>query len=170
MGTVSSPIRRQYQLYIERPPEAIFAFVTDLSNYARVCPDDQKEEATGVAQSVGALVLFRGGPWGDITATVSELDSPRLFCLQQVEGPFVTWTHRYKLSAFQQGTLLSEQFEYTLKGLAIAKERLPSTGKLWDDWVHHRQSEIKRIQERIGRIKPIPQPLPSGQGTGKGSF
>ena len=150
---MSLPIRRQYQLFIERPPEAVFAFVTDLSNNARVCPDDQKEEATGVAQTVGALVLFRGGPWGDITATVSELDSPRLFGFQQVEGPFVTWIHRYKLTAFQQGTLLSEQFEYTLKGLAAARERLPSAGKLWDDWVHHRQSSTKLILERIGRIK-----------------
>ena len=150
---MSSPIRRQYQLYIERPPEAIFAFVTDLSNYARVCPEEQKEEATGVAQAVGALVLFRGGPWGDITATVSELDSPRLFALQQIEGPFASWTHRYKLTVFQQGTLLAEQFEYTLKGLAVARERLPSTVKLWDDWVRYRQSETKRILERIGRIK-----------------
>lgn len=148
-----TPTRRQYQLFIERPPEAVFAFVTDLTNHARVCPDDQKEEATGLVQSVGVLVLFRGGPWGDITATVSELEAPRLLSLQQVEGAFATWTHRYKLAAFQGGTLLTEQFEYTLRGLAIAKERLPSTAKLWDDWVRHRQSETKRILERIGRIK-----------------
>jgi ligand-binding SRPBCC domain-containing protein len=153
MLLVSSPIRRQYQLFIERPPEAVFAFVADLSNYARICPEDQKEEATGLAQGVGALVLFRGGPWGDITATVSEHDEPRLLSFQQVEGPFVSWTHRYKFSVYPNGTLLNEQFEYTLKGLAIAKEKLPSTAKLWDDWVRHRQSETKRILERIGRIK-----------------
>ncbi len=148
-----SLIRRQYQLFIERPPEAVFAFVTDLANHARVCPDDQKEEATGVAQSVGSLVLLRGGPWGDITASVSEIDEPRQFSLQQVEGPFASWTHRYKCSPYPNGTLLNEQFEYTPKGLALAKERLPSAAKLWDDWVRHRQSETKRILERIGRIK-----------------
>lgn len=153
MLIVSSPIRRQYQLFIERPPEAVFAFITELSNHARVCPDDQKETATGIAEQVGALVLFRGGPWGDITATVSERDEPRVFAVQQVEGPFASWTHRYKCSTYPNGTLLNEQFEYTLKGLAIAKERLPSTTKLWDDWVRHRQGETKRILERIGRIK-----------------
>ena len=150
---MSLPIRRQYQLFIERPPEAVFAFLTDLSNHTRICPEDQKEEATGVAQTVGALVLFRGGPWGDITASVSEIEEPRVFALQQVTGPFVTWSHRYKFSSYPNGTLLNEQFEYTLKGLAIAKEKLPSTAKVWDDWVRHRQSETKRILERIGRIK-----------------
>lgn len=128
--------------------------MTDLGNHARVCPDDQKEEATGLSNPVGALVLLRGGPWGDITARVAEYEEPRLFVLQQVEGGFATWTHRYKLAAFQQGTLLTEQFEYEVKGLAAtAREKLPSTSKLWDDWVRHRQSETKRILERIGRIK-----------------
>jgi len=150
---VATPTRRQYQLYIERPLEAVFAFITEPSNHARLCPDDQKEEATGQVQGVGALVLFRGGPWGSLTATVSEYESPRLFTLQQVEGPFASWQHRYKLTAFQQGTLLAEQFEYLPKGLAVAKERLPSTGKVWDQWVRYRQSEAKKILERIGRIK-----------------
>lgn len=148
-------LRRQYQIYIERPPEAVFGFITDLKNHARLCPEEQKEDVAGglnAAMAVGAIVLFRSGPWGDITAEVIEHEAPRLFTLRQVEGPFLSWQHRYKLAAFQEGTLLSEQYEYAHKGLGAAKEKL-SGGKLWDDWVRYRQNEMKKILERIGRIK-----------------
>ena len=148
-------LRRHYQIYIERPPEAVFAFLVELKNHARLCPEEQKEDVAGglnAALTVGSLILFRSGPWGDITAEVSELEVPRAFTLSQLEGPFLSWRHRYKLTVFQQGTLLAEQYEYEPKGLALAKEKL-SGGKLWDEWVGYRQSEAKKILERIGRIK-----------------
>jgi ligand-binding SRPBCC domain-containing protein len=148
------PIRRQYQIYIERPLQAVFDFVSDPTNHARLCPEGQVEEVLGAltSLSVGNVVPFRSGPWGNITAEVSEKTEPTVFTLRQLEGPFVSWIHRYKLIEFQQGTLLTEQYEYEPKGIGALTDRL-SGAKLWDAWVRHRQSETKKILERIGRIK-----------------
>lgn len=146
---MATPVRRQYQIYIERPPEIVFAFLTDLKNQARLCPDEAVEEAfaqEAAPLAEGARVLLRGGIWRERTVTVCDWNPPHGFLLRQAEG---AWSLRRRIVAFEEGALLTEIYEYAAGPLGTRF----GPGKRLDDWARHRQGELKRILERIGRIK-----------------
>ena len=148
--------RRQYQIFIDRIPEAVFAFHTNLKNQARIDPPDQPEEIIGVpihAIGEGSRVTFRLAV-GTLYAEFVEWTPPYGYALRQIEGPFTHWQHRRKFTLFQGGTLMTDQLEYGLPagplGLLIDKVYL---GTQIDKLFNYRHAEAKRLIERIGRIK-----------------
>jgi len=154
-------IRRQYQVFIDRAPEDVFAFQADLRNHARLSPPDQEEEVTGVSPigplRLGSRVTFQakhGGVRRNMEAEITEWNPPYGFTDRQVRGPFASWTHRHRFVAFQDGTLMTDLIEYE----APAGPLGALADKLWlgehlEKFFNHRQQEAKRILERVGRIK-----------------
>lgn len=156
---MSEPVRRQYQIYIERPVEAVFAFVSDLRNAPRLAPADAPESvASGMesALSAGAVVTYatrRTGSAESLTVQVEAWNPPTGYAERQIQGPFGAWVHRRRLAPFQSGTLLTDQVEYVAGGpLGALADRL-WLGKHLDAWFRHRQSEAKRLLEQVTRIK-----------------
>ncbi|MGC4042183.1 MAG: hypothetical protein QM758_00075 [Armatimonas sp.] len=152
-----TPVRRQHQIYIERPIEVVFEFVTDLKNHTRLALPGQPEEVLTQRTSPldeGVCITYDGGPFKFRTLEVSEFRRPHAFVEIQIEGGFAAWTHRRRLAAFQDGTLITDIIEYELHAGALGA----LADKMWmgrtvDDWIRHRHNEAKRILERIGRIK-----------------
>lgn len=161
MPTQPPPLqRRQYVIFIDRPPEAVFAFHASLKNHARLCPPEQQEEIVGDADarlSQGARVTFRarhGGLRHTLVAEITEWDPPHGFTDRQVKGPFAVWVHRHKFAPFQTGTLMTDLIEYAVPAgpLGLLVERL-WLGEHLDRFFNHRQAEAKRLLEQIGRIR-----------------
>jgi|GEM_PF-1235926 Uncharacterized conserved protein len=153
--------RRQYQVFIDRIPEAVFAFHTRLANHPRICPPDQPEEVY-IAPTpdlrdqvrVTYRITRAGGASHLFTVEVFDWTPPYGYAVRQVEGPFASWTHRRRFAAFQGGTLLTDQIEYAPPGgpLGAIIDRL-YLGTQLDRLFRHRQEEAKRLIERISRIK-----------------
>jgi ligand-binding SRPBCC domain-containing protein len=146
-------IRRQFQIFIDRSLEDVFAFHADVKNHARISPPDQAEEVT----ALGTQVTFKakhGGVRRTLESVIVEWNPPNGFTDRQVRGPFATWTHRHKFVAFQDGTLMTDQIEYE----APAGPLGALADKFWlgehlNRFFNHRQAEAKRIMEQMGRIK-----------------
>lgn len=156
--------RKQYQIFIDRNIEAVWAFLTNLENHARICPEDMPEELLSDSNAELAdgsrlvLRVRRSAAVAQIQHTVilevAEWHPTHGYALRQVEGPFTAWINRRKLTPFQGGTLLADQIEYVPPGgpfgaLAIR----PFVGTNMDKYYQHRHNEAKRLLERIGRIK-----------------
>jgi ligand-binding SRPBCC domain-containing protein len=152
--------RRQYQVFIDRPPEAVFAFHTSLKNHQRISPPDQPEEVLSPLDTVldqGVRITTRtkrGGVWQTLEAEIVEWDPPNGFTDRQVSGPFASWTHRHKFVPFQAGTLMTDTIEYSAPAgpLGALADKL-WLGKHLDEFFRFRQAEAKRILEQVGRIK-----------------
>ena len=152
--------RKQYQIFIERAPEAVFAFHANLANHARLCPADQTEEilsGTGVALAEAARMVVRSkrGALGQtLIWEVADWHPHSGYALRQVEGPFAAWINRRKFTPFQGGTLLADQIEYAPPTNPLALLGLRAfTGAAMDKYFQFRHTEAKRLLERIGRIK-----------------
>lgn len=152
--------RRQYTIFIDRPPEAVCAFHANLKNHSRLCPPDQQEEIIAGGDDPlceGAKVTFRarhGGLRHTLESEITEWDPPHGFTDRQVKGPFAAWIHRHKFVPFQTGTLMTDTIEYAVPagplGLLVEKLWL---GEHLDRFFNHRQAEAKRLLEQIGRIR-----------------
>ena len=156
--------RKQYQLFIDRSPEAVWAFFTNLQNHARLCPDDMAEAVlsdTNTPLSDGSRIVLRATRSDLALKTertliweVAEWLPPHGYALRQVEGPFAAWIHRRKFTPFTGGTLLADQIEYVpAPGPFGALAARSFVGVNMDKYFQHRQVEAKRLVERIGRIK-----------------
>jgi len=165
-------IRRHYQIFIDRAPDAVFAFFADPRNHSRISPPGHDEELRVVAEQAGEgatsvatlgpgaqATLRAGGPLARaLTVQVSEWNPPHGFTLRQTptggNGAFTAWAHRRKLTPFQTGTLLRDEIEYEVAaGPLGALADKAFLGARLDKTFHHRQTEAKRLLERIGRIK-----------------
>ena len=149
------PTRRHYQIYIDRPPEAVFAFHADLSNHPRTSPPQMREQVLkGLEEPLGegARVVFRArhaGRWQRLEAEIVQWDPPVSFVSRQVRGPFRAWTHRHAFRPFQSGTLLTDQIEYQLPYGILGR----LADQLWvgphlDRFFAYRQSAAKIFLEQ----------------------
>ncbi len=166
-------IRRHYQIFIDRAPDAVFAFFADPRNHARISPSGQEEElrletiagtdggeaGTGLFTDGARATLRASGALArPMTVEVGEWNPPHGFILRQAasggNGAFTAWAHRRKLTPFQTGTLLRDEIEYAVAaGPLGALADKAFLGARLDKAFHHRQAEAKRLLERIGRIK-----------------
>lgn len=149
--------RRQYQIYIDRLPEQVWAFHTDLSNHPQMAPPGQQEQVLrGFTSPLkhGARVVFRarhGGGWRTLEAQITEWEPPSLFVSRQVKGPFAAWTHRHKFSPFQHGTLMTDQIEYRAPfGVFGRIADWVWLRKHLDRTFAYRQQAAKRLLEQAG--------------------
>jgi ligand-binding SRPBCC domain-containing protein len=151
-------VRRQYQLFIDRPPAVVFGFRADLANHGRTAPAGQKEEVVHGAEAPlgpGARIGFRTrqGPFGLLVTTleteVVEWDPPHGFVIRQVRGPFAAFHHAQSFPPFQQGTLLTDRIDYRvpLGPLGWLADRL-WLGPLLDQTFAHRQKAAKQLLEQ----------------------
>jgi ligand-binding SRPBCC domain-containing protein len=153
------PFRRQYQVFIDRPPEVVFDFINDLTNVSRLCPpEEQREVLSGIDTVLGlgqryTIRLKFAGIVQKSEFEVSEWKPHYLCTVRQVSGPFGTWIHRVRTEEFQLGTLLTDQVEYTLAGPIGAVAEKLWLGKSLDSHFTHRHNEAKRLMELVGRIK-----------------
>jgi len=153
------PATRQYQVFIERPPDVVFAFVADLRNRGRVSGTSWPEDVLtdpSAPLSEGALVTLttsRAGGRDRMTLEIVEWNPPEEFVERQFEGPFSQWVHRRRVASFQGGTLLSERIEYRAGGaLGSVADRL-FLGKRIDAWAQGRQAATKAVLERMARVR-----------------
>lgn len=149
------PIRRQFQIHIDRPPETVFAFVTDLANHPRTSPPEQNEQVLqgwGAPLGRGTRIVFRarhGLIYHTLEAEIAEFDPPALLVDRQIKGPFAAWTHRHRFAPFQQGTLMTDQIEYVppYGPLGLLVDRL-WLGRHLDRFFQYRQQATKRYLEQ----------------------
>ena len=157
-----SVLRRQYQIFIDRPPQAVFDFFASRKNHARICPEGMDEQVLGDVEtplSQGAQMTVQtqraSSASRPMTTEINEWNPPHGFSEKQIVGPFASWTHRRKFTVFQTGTLLTETIEYApLTGGPLGK----IADKIWlgkrlDGFFNGRHKEAKRLLEQIGRIK-----------------
>ena len=153
-----SVVRRQYQIYIERPVAVVFGFLTDLKNHARLALPAQPEEALTQLSgplTEGVCITYDRRPL-QVSHPRSRGAARPAYVRRASDRRGVLRRGRTAAVAppFQEGTLLTEILEYELPaGFLGALANRAYLGKTVDDWVRHRQSETKRILERIGRIK-----------------
>ena len=98
--------RKQYQLFIDRAPEAVWSFLTNRENHARLCPPEMPEEILSGADATladGSRIVLRAKR-SDFTLQVermiiyevAECAPPLGYALRQVEGIFTAFIHRRK--------------------------------------------------------------------------
>jgi ligand-binding SRPBCC domain-containing protein len=154
------PIRRQYQLFVDRPPQAVFEFLTTVKNWSRIMPEDDPIlllSGEDVELHTGSRVVYqvkRSGALQTVALEIADWTPPHGFTERQVQGLYVAWTHRHRFAEFQGGTLMTDIVEYlpTSGPLAALQDKL-FTGSKLDAYFHHRQQETKRLLELVGRIK-----------------
>lgn len=148
-------IHRQYQIYVDRPPDAVWRFQTDLSNHPRTSPPRTREQVlrglnTPLAQGVRIAFRARHGLFlSTLEAEIVEWDPPTQFVDRQVRGPFRSWTHRHTFRPFQNGTLMTDRIEYRVPFgiLGLLADRL-WLGKHLDRFFAYRQQAAKRLLEK----------------------
>jgi uncharacterized protein YndB with AHSA1/START domain len=92
---------------ISRPPEQVFAFITNPANLTKWVTGVQ--EASGGPLSAGSRYAMKykyGGRVNDITMEVTEHEPPRRFGFKTVEGPYPI-IGRYRLEPQGQGTRMA---------------------------------------------------------------
>jgi len=111
---------------IAAPLEAVFAFVTDITNHNRVAPPETQEElldAGIVPMRSGTVVKFRaryGGVFWTLASQITSFDPPSplhpntaTFRDEQVRGPFARWQHDHWFTTTSTGgTRLTDRFTY----------------------------------------------------------
>lgn len=160
MPAPNAVLRRQYQIFIDRPPQAVFDFFTTLRNYGRITPESQREEyLSDVFTQMGEGLTLKkrikqGAAWKAMELSIVEWNPPHGFAEQQTSGPWGSFLHRRKFTPFQTGTLFSETLEYTPASgpLGALLEKL-SGGAQMDALFAHRHAEAKRLLETVTRIK-----------------
>lgn len=164
MPPASALQRKQYQIFIDRNPDAVWAFLTNPQNHARLCPDEMPEEVLSDSNAEladGSRIILRvKRPGAALTVQhtliweIAEWNPTHGYALRQVEGPFKAWINRRKLTPFQGGTLLADQVEYVPPGGPFGALTIrPFVDINMDKYYQHRHNEAKRLLERIGRIK-----------------
>jgi len=154
-----APVVRQYQVFIERPPDVVFGFVSDLRNRARVSATEWPEDVlTDVSSELSAgslttVVSSRTGGRERMTLEILEWNPPDSFSERQFEGPFAAWEHRRWVSEFQQGTLFSERIAYVPGGALGRLADRWFLSKRIDAWAQGRQAATKAVLERMARVR-----------------
>jgi len=151
--------RRQYTLFIERPPEAVFVFFADVKNHLRIAPPEAPEEIifgqeTTLAYGINYRYrVKRNGILQTVEMEVTEWTPFHGFVEEQTAGSLALFIHRHRFAPFQNGTLMTDQIEFASASPLGALTDNLLLGTHFDRLFPLRQNEAKRILERIGRIK-----------------
>ena len=111
---MASPVRRQFQIFIDRPPQAVFDFHANPRNLARISPPEAKEKivlwpgwSASESDELPENGLGLGATWGFTTrrgsfgvvelvanmeVIVTEWNPPHGWAERQAKGPFASWT------------------------------------------------------------------------------
>ena len=139
---------------IHAPVETVFAFHAApgaLGMLTPAFPPVQVVRRTGGLEP-GATVELRVAGMRWIARHGTCIDN-RLFCDEQVEGPFAHWVHRHEFAAEGAGTRLTDRVEYELPGGPWVNRLLGwavdlGLGRMFE----HRHRVTRRECERMTRI------------------
>ncbi|MDX1934027.1 MAG: hypothetical protein SFU56_15610 [Capsulimonadales bacterium] len=155
---MATPIRRQYQIFIDRPPQAVFDFFENLKSYGRILTADQEilnEAQTALWEDTLLRLRWKQGALSRILELrIEDWNEPHGFVERQEVGPFAFFVRRHKFHEFQTGTLMTDVLEYGLPPgpAGVLLDRMYLSAHL-DPMMHHQQSEAKRLLETVTRIK-----------------
>ena len=148
--------RKQYQLFIARPREAIYAYLLDARHHSRLHPTETLlgEPNSALSQGLQQTIEFEINA-RKLTQTreFTQCIVPERIVQTQLAGPYVNWKHQCLLDTFQEGTLLTDMIEYELPGGLLRRLNETSYESYIETLLKTRQQEVKRILEFIGRIK-----------------
>jgi ligand-binding SRPBCC domain-containing protein len=153
---VPSYQRKQCQLYIARPREAIFAYLADARHHSRLHPSETLlgEPNPALSQGIQQTIEFElNGRKLTQTREISQWLEPERIVLTQISGPYTRWKHQCLLDSFQEGTLMTDVIEYEVPAGLLKRRNETLYEQYLETLLKARQQEAKRILEFIGRIR-----------------
>lgn len=110
----------EYEQWVGRPAEEVFAFFADAHNLERITPDFVHFRIVSVSTPqlhAGTTINYRlslhGVPlrW---QSRITEWDPPRRFVDVQTRGPYRLWEHTHELAPYDGGTVVRDRVRYAL--------------------------------------------------------
>lgn len=108
------------KLRIKATPALCFDLARNIDLH-QVSAQQTREKAIGGVTSglieAGQSVTWRAkhfGIWQELTAKITEFEPPYRFVDEMVEGAFAHFHHEHKFEATEEGTLMTDTFEYTV--------------------------------------------------------
>ncbi len=150
------------EVWLPRPPEAVFPFFADAGNLDRLTPPWLHFRILSpqpMEMAVGARIDYRlrlhGLPirWrSEITAW----DPPHGFVDEQRRGPYRVWIHRHRFEARRGGTLVTDHVRYAVPGGLLA-DRLfvrRDLRRIFDYRTAQLHRRFQRAPSRVFRARP----------------
>lgn len=116
------PYVRQWQLYLPRPIDTVFAFFADARNLEAITPPWLSFRITSdlpIDMRDGARIDYRlklrGLPitWRTL---IRDWRPPRRFVDEQIAGPYRLWVHEHTFEPHEGGTLCRDRVTYDVPG------------------------------------------------------
>ena len=110
------------ELWLPRPPEALFPFFSDALNLEVLTPPFLHFRVLSPApieMRVGTRIDYRLRIHGIPLRWQSEItawDPPHRFADEQSRGPYRTWIHTHRFAPKEGGTLITDQVAYAVFG------------------------------------------------------
>jgi uncharacterized protein len=110
----------EYEQWIARRPEEVFAFFSDAHNLEKITPEFVHFRIVNVsapALRAGALIDYRltlhGIPvrW---QSRITAWEPPQRFVDVQTRGPYHLWEHTHEIEPYADGTLMRDRVRYAL--------------------------------------------------------
>ena len=114
------------ELWLPRPPEALWPFFGDARNLEAITPDFLRFRVLtpepiemGVGARIDYELRLHGVPlrWRSV---ISEWEPPRRFVDEQLKGPYKLWRHEHRLEPEAGGTRHRDRVTYELPGGPLA--------------------------------------------------
>ena len=104
---------------IHAPIETVFDLARNIDLHvisAGSSDESAIEGKTSGLINLGESVTWRArhfGVWRTLTSKITEFDSPHYFVDEMVKGAFKSFRHEHHFSTIEQGTQMTDIFEYT---------------------------------------------------------
>ncbi len=114
------PVRKQWQQYIPRPLDEVWAFFAHPQNLNAVTPEDVRFEilspVEGVEMYPGMIIQYRISPFMGIqfdwVTEITHIREKKFFIDDQRVGPYALWHHQHHFEARDGGTLMTDILHY----------------------------------------------------------
>jgi ligand-binding SRPBCC domain-containing protein len=153
--------RLEFELWLPRPIEDVFAFYSDAWNLERITPPWLRFRIltpAPIEMRAGTMIDYRLRLHGIPIAWRSEItvwEPPHRFVDEQRRGPFERWVHEHGLEERDGGTLVRDRVIYEPRGGAIA-DRLLVRRDLDRIFAFRREAILERLGDPESGIPPGP--------------
>ena len=107
------------ETFINAPAEVCFDLMRDIRVHTQTTSQTNEKAVAGVTDGkigLGQTVTFEGTHFGmrqRLTVKVTEVDRPRLFVDEMIEGRFKAFKHIHEFTPENGGTLMRDTLEWT---------------------------------------------------------
>lgn len=148
----------EYETRLDCSPEALFDFLSRISNVPKVTDPKLGISFTSAPDVVerGSRLDFQIITFGQIvksTHQIVEFERPSLVVEQQVAGPMKSWSHSHEYTPTPEGVLMRDRVEYQPPGGLIGL--LLTEAKVRDhleDGFFYREQKLKQLISQ-GQLK-----------------